>query len=63
MMNIKKCVAGNKLCTFISITVLGAAIGMVAAKAVVEHCCCASKIKNKAKKAIRAMEDKLFEQI
>lgn len=61
MMNIKKTVATNKLCTFISLTVVGAAMGMVLAKTVIEHCCCAEKIKSKAKKAIRAMEDKLFE--
>lgn len=61
MMSIKKMVATNKMCTYMALTVLGAAVGMAAAKMVVTHCCCAEKLKHKAKKAFRAMEEKILD--
>ncbi len=61
MFNMKRMVATNKLCTYTAMAVFGAVIGMVAAKSLVEHCCCAEKLKSKAKKAFKTMEEKIFD--
>ena len=57
----KKKIAANKLCTCISLTVVGAMLGMVSAKMLVQRCCCAEKLKCKAKRALRTMEEKFLD--
>lgn len=61
MMSMKKMIAANKMCTYVAFTALGAMIGMAAAKMAVQHCCCAEKLKCKAKKAFKAMENKIMD--
>ena len=60
--SMKKMVASNKLCTCMIMTAMGSMIGMLAAKYLITNCCCAEKLKCKAKKAFRAMEEKIMEQ-
>ncbi len=57
----KKKIAANKLCTYITLTAAGAVLGMAAAKMLIQHCCCAEKIKCKAKKALQTMEEKFLD--
>lgn len=57
MMRMKKMIATNKACTCLACTAMGAMIGMAAAKMLISHCCCAEKLKCKAKKALKNMED------
>lgn len=59
MMTMKKMIASNKMCVYAAMTVLGAMVGMTVAKTLVTHCCCAEKLKCKAKKAFKTMEDML----
>lgn len=61
MMSMKKMAASNKLGTYTLLTAVGAAIGMIAAKKLVTSCCCADKMKCKAKKAIKTLENKLLD--
>lgn len=61
MTYMKKKIAANKLCTYTAFTVVGAMIGIVAAKTLVQHCCCAEKLKCKAKRALRTMEEKFLD--
>jgi deoxyribose-phosphate aldolase len=61
MMNFKKTVACHKACTYMVISAVGTAIGMVMAKVIVDRCCCKDKMKNKAKSVIRAMEEKFLD--
>lgn len=60
MMNLNKAIAGNKACTCIAMTALGAILGWATAKIVVTHCCCAETLACKAKKAVQAVEDKIM---
>lgn len=60
MMNMKKMIAANKFCTCVAFSALGAAMGMAAAKMLITNCCCAEKLKCKAKKAIKTMEDAIL---
>lgn len=57
----KRKIAANKLCTYSTLVMVGAVAGMVSAKMLVEHCCCAEKLKCKAKKALRTMEEKFLD--
>lgn len=61
MMYMKKKIAANKLCTYVMLTAAGAVIGLAAAKMLVQHCCCAEKLKCKAKKALHTMEEKFLD--
>ncbi len=56
MMHLKKMIAANKACTCITLTAMGAMAGMIVAKVMVDRCCCC-KIKGKAKKALKNMEE------
>lgn len=56
-MNMKKMIATNKLCVCFTMTALGAFAGMAMGKSLVKHCCCAERMKCKAKKAFRTMEE------
>lgn len=60
MMSMKKMISKNKLCAFMVLTAVGAAAGMAAAKVLITHCCCAETLKCKAKKAFKAMEEKIL---
>ena len=51
-MCIKKLISANKLCTFMVMCV-------AAAQMMVSKCCCTAELKKKAKKAFKAVEDKL----
>lgn len=57
----KKKIAANKLCTYTTLVVVGAMVGMVSAKMLVQHCCCAEKLKCKAKRALKTMEEKFLD--
>lgn len=61
MMNMKKMVSSNRALAYTLLTAAGAAIGMVAAKKLVTSCCCAEKMKCKAKKAIKTIENKILD--
>ena len=56
MMRMKKMIATNKACTCLAFTAMGAMMGMAAAKMVINHCCCAEKLKCKAKRALKNMD-------
>lgn len=60
-MSIKRMITGNKACTLVTLTAIGALAGMSAAKMLIKHCSCTAQMKCKAKKAIKAMEDKLLD--
>ena len=60
-MSMKKMINGNKACTLVTFTALGALAGMSAAKMLIKHCGCAAQMKCKAKKAIKAMEEKILD--
>lgn len=60
MMHFRKAVAGNKMCACIAMTALGAIAGWATAKLIITHCCCAETLACKAKKAIKAVEDKMM---
>ncbi len=60
MMNLNKAIAGNKACTCIGMTALGAILGWTTAKIIITHCCCAETLACKAKKAVQAVEDKIM---
>lgn len=55
MANMKKMIATNKLCTFITVTAMFSLTGMVVAKCMINSCCQTEKLKCKAKKAFRTM--------
>ncbi len=55
MMSMKKMVAAHKMCTYVTVTAMFALAGMAAAKCMVSRCCCAERLKSKAKKAFKAM--------
>lgn len=59
-MHFKKTIASNKLCTCVAMTALGAIAGWATAKLLITHCCCVENLACKAKKAIKAVEDKLM---
>ncbi len=59
MMSMKKAVASNKMCAFLIAAAMGAAIGMVAGKVVIDRCSCCNDLKSKAKRALKTMEEKL----
>ena len=56
-MRMKKMIAANKACTYMVMSAVGAMMGTMAAKMVINHCCCTEKLKCKAKKAFKNMED------
>ncbi len=60
-MNIKKMVASNKIWVCFAMTAMGAMAGMYAAKSMIKHCCSAERMKAKAKKAFRTMEETLLD--
>ncbi len=60
MMTMKKMVATNKMCVYGMMTVLGAVVGMTAAKSLINHCCTAERLKCKAKRAFKTMENKMM---
>lgn len=57
----KKMVSSNKAGTYMVMTAIGAAMGMTAAKMVVDHCSCMNQMKCKAKKAFKTMEETLLD--
>ena len=61
MMYMKKMIAANKACTYCALITFGAIMGMASAKMLVSHCCCAQKMKKKAKKAFKTLEDKIMD--
>lgn len=61
MMSMKKMVSSNKAGTYMVMTAIGAAMGMTAAKMVVDHCSCMNQMKCKAKKAFKTMEETLLD--
>ncbi len=60
-MNVKKMIAANKLCVCFTMTAICAAAGMIAAKSLVKHCCYSERMKCKAKRAFRTMEESLLD--
>lgn len=58
-MKFKKMISSNKLCTCLVLSAAGAFMGMVAAKALIKNCGCCEKLKCKAKKAIKTIEQSL----
>ncbi len=59
VMNFKKTVASKKGCTCVTMAAMGALAGYVAAKMLVNHCCCCETVAYKAKKAFKTIEDKI----
>ena len=59
-MKMKKIISANKLCTCMALSAMGAAMGMVIAKVIITNCCCGEKLKCKAKKAFKTMEEKIL---
>lgn len=59
-MNMKKMIAANKMCTYVAVTAMFTLAGMATAKCIINHCCCAEKLKCKAKKAFKAMENNIL---
>ncbi|MBQ1206784.1 MAG: hypothetical protein IIW39_03035 [Clostridia bacterium] len=59
MMNFKKTVASKKGCTCVTLALFGALMGFAAAKMLVHHCCCSESLACKAKKAFKAVEEKI----
>ncbi len=59
MMRMKKMIAANKACTCFVGSVMGAMLGVAMAKMMINRCCCAEKMKCKAKKALKNMEGML----
>ncbi|MBR6562917.1 MAG: hypothetical protein IKK70_03150 [Clostridia bacterium] len=53
MMSFKKTVASNKACTCVMMSMLGAAMGCIAAKLIIRQCCCAERLAYRAQKAIK----------
>ena len=60
-MMMKKMISANKACTCIAMSAMGAMMGMLAAKMLIKRCCCAEQLKCKAKKAFKAVEEKLLD--
>ncbi|MBO5870575.1 MAG: hypothetical protein J6Q89_07495 [Clostridia bacterium] len=60
MMNLNKMIAQNKKCACVAMTVIGAIAGWATAKLIITHCCCTQTLACKAKKAIKAVEDKMM---
>lgn len=56
MMRMKKMIAANKACTSMVCSAMGAIIGVALANVMISKCCCAEKIKCKAKNALKNME-------
>lgn len=59
MMNFNKAIASSKTCTCIGMTALGALIGLTAAKLLVTHCRCVEGLTCKARRAEKAIEERL----
>ena len=57
-MKMKKIISNNKACTCIMLGLIGAAMGLAAAKAVIA-CCSGSTLRCKAKKALQTIEEKI----
>jgi hypothetical protein len=57
----KRMIAQNKACTYCTLVMFGAIMGMAAAKMMVDRCCCAQKMKKKAKKALQNLEEKILD--
>lgn len=59
MFCMKKLIAGHRLlCNMIGVAV-GVGLGVLAANLAVSRCSCACSLKKKAKKAFKALEDKM----
>ena len=61
MITMKKLISTNKRCTYHTMAMIGAGIGMVAAKVLIKRCCCAEKLKSKAKRALKTMEERFLD--
>ncbi len=61
MMNMKRMIAMNKFYTYMTLVAIGAVVGATSAKMLIGHCCCTNKLKSKAKKALRTMEEKILD--
>lgn len=59
MLSMKKTVAENRLCSYLLMSFIGAAMGCIAAKVVVDCCCKSQNLSCKAKKAFKTIEDKI----
>ncbi len=59
MMNFSKTVASKKGCTCLTMAAVGALAGYFAAKMLVKHCCHNGSFACKAKKAFKAVEEKI----
>ncbi len=59
MMRMKKMIAANKTCTCLVCSAMGAMMGVAMANMMIKKCCCAEKLKCKAKKALQNMEGML----
>lgn len=57
---IKKMISDNRKATCIAMAMAGLALGLIASKMVLERCCCTNQLKKKAKKAFKAVEDKMM---
>ena len=57
-MKMKKMISNNKACTCIMLGLIGAAMGLAAAKAVIA-CCNGNTLRCKAKKALQTIEEKI----
>ena len=56
---VKKFIAANKMCVLLSMAAFGLALGLTAAKLLTDMCCPAKVMAKKAKKAFKAVEDKI----
>lgn len=56
---IKKMISDNRKATCIAMAMAGLALGLIASKMVLERCC-TNQLKKKAKKAFKAVEDKMM---
>lgn len=56
----KKMISDNSLLTYAVMSILGMALGIAASKILLSHCCCCSSLKHKARRAFRAVEDKIL---
>ncbi len=60
MMNLNKMISQNKMCACVAMTVIGAIAGWASAKLIITHCCYSQSLACKAKKAMKAVEDKMM---
>ena len=58
-MNFKKTIASKKGCTCTAMALFGALTGYIAAKMLINHCCCCETLACKAKKAFKTIEEKI----